>query len=100
MALTATASVGETIAPSAKAMASGRPGTSHHATRPTVRVVKMTSPIARVRMARRARTNSRRGMSQPSEKSSGGRKHRKKNPGSSLSRGNAGSSAAPTPPSR
>jgi len=58
MALTATASVGETIAPSAKAIASGRPGTSHHATKPTAMVVKITSPMARVRMARRARTNS------------------------------------------
>ena len=41
-----------------------------------------------VRIARRARMNSRSGISHPSEKSSGGRKHRKKKPGSSSIRGN------------
>jgi hypothetical protein len=100
MALTATASVGETIAPRAKAMASGRPGTSHQATRPTVTVVKITSPMARMRMERRLWTNSRRGISQPSAKSSGGRKQRKKYSGSSFRRGNPGTSATPIPPSR
>ena len=43
-ALTATASVGETMAPRANAIASGRPGTSQCATRPTASVVKVTRP--------------------------------------------------------
>ena len=47
-------SVGETIAPRASAMPSGRPGTSHQATKPTVNVVKITRPVASVRIARRS----------------------------------------------
>ena len=61
-------SVGEPMAPSANAMASGRSGASQGATRPTVRVVKITRPMAGVKTERRARTNSRRGMNQPSRR--------------------------------
>src|ERR1017187_1747522 len=99
-ALTDTASVGETMAPRASAIASGRPGTSQCATSPTVSVVNATSPIARRRMGRLARISSRRGMSQPSENRSGGRKQRKKNPGSRSNLGKPGRNAAPAPPNR
>ena len=44
MLVAATASVGATTAPSAKAAASDTAGTTHHATSPTIVMVKPTSP--------------------------------------------------------
>ena len=88
------------MAPRAKAIASGRPGTSQCATRPTATVVKVTRPTARRRIGRFALASSRSGISQPSENRSGGRKQRKKKPGSSSKRGNPGRKATPMPPDK
>ncbi|MBV6476711.1 MAG: hypothetical protein MOGDAGHF_02310 [Rhodocyclaceae bacterium] len=46
MAVAATASGGETMAPKAKAAAHGMPGTSHFSVAPTASVVASTRPMA------------------------------------------------------
>jgi len=99
-ALTATASVGETIAPSANAIASGQPGDEPVSDEPDHDGGERDEPDREEEDGPLGLTNSRSGMSQPSAKSSGGRKQRKKNPGSSSIRGNAGNSAAPMPPKK
>ncbi len=72
MAETATASVGETTAASAKATVSGMPGTSQWISQPSPTTVNSTRPSARRRMGRYSEKNSRLGMRQPSANSSGG----------------------------
>lgn len=57
-ALAATASGGETIAPSVKQAAQGSEGTAQCTARPTARVVNTTAPIASIMMPPRLRLNS------------------------------------------
>src|SRR5262249_23918956 len=67
IALTETASGGETTAPSANAAANGSSGTSQCSTYPTTTTVSSTSPNARSSTGRIALIRSRLGMSHPSE---------------------------------
>src|SRR5213593_1781760 len=98
-ALTATASVGETTAPSANAAASGSSGTSQCSKYPTASTVKSTRPKASSNTGRRTPTRSRFGMTQASAKSNGGMNSRKKTSGGTESEPNAGryESATPAP---
>lgn len=59
IAVAAKGSVGETIAPSAKAAAHGRPSTTACMTTATVTVVASTSPMASVEIVRRSARRSR-----------------------------------------
>src|SRR5687768_1872564 len=87
MAVAATASGGETMAPRTKAAARGRPGTRAVATRATAAVVKRTRPTARRVMGRRLarkcrqvvmkRAEERRGGREDGEGESGGRRERR-----------------------
>ena len=58
-ALAATASGGETMAPSAKHAAHGSPGTAQCATQPTTSVVNATAPTANCTITRRLSRKSR-----------------------------------------
>lgn len=58
-ALAATASGGDTMAPSAKHAAQGKPGTTRCATTPTTSVVNATAPTASCTMIRRLARKSR-----------------------------------------
>ena len=80
---TAIGSVGESTAARAKATASGMAGISQWMKRPMPSTVKTTRPSARVRMVQPSRKKPRLGLRQPSRKSRGGRKTRKKISGSS-----------------
>jgi hypothetical protein len=97
-ALTATASVGEITAPSANAAASGRSGTSQCIKYPTTSTVRKTSPKASSSTGRITLSRSRLGISQPSAKSSGGMKRRKKMSGSIESERKPGRYDRHTPP--
>ena len=66
IAVAATGSVGETIAPSAKASAQLKPSTSWAMT-PTIAVVASTSPIAVIEIARRSVLKARRSLKKAEE---------------------------------
>ncbi|MND55434.1 hypothetical protein D3C80_465200 [compost metagenome] len=83
IAETATGSVGETMAASAKATASGMAGIIQWIRSPTPTTVNTTSPSASSRMTPLSRNSPSFGMRQPSRNRSGGRNSRKKISGSS-----------------
>ncbi len=78
IAATATGSVGEMTAASAKATASGMCGIMKWRNRPTPSTVNTTSPKASCKMVPRSRISPSLGMRQPSRNRSGGRNRRKK----------------------
>ena len=83
MALTATGSVGEMMAASAKATACGMAGIIQWIRKPAPITVNTTRPSASSRMMPLSRSRPFFGMRQPSRNSSGGRNSRKKMSGSS-----------------
>lgn len=94
----ATASGGETIAPSAKQAAQGKPGASSFAAQATATVVNTTQPTACSRIGRRLARNSCQSVKKALDMSSGGRNSVSTRSGSSLSAGTPGSSASTMPP--
>ncbi len=80
---TATGSVGETTAASAKATGNGIAGIIQLIRKPRPTTVKITSPTASSRMVSLSRNKPSLGMRQPSRNSSGGRNSRKNTSGSS-----------------
>src|SRR4051812_14571237 len=83
MAVAATASGGETIAPSATATDHGMSGKSLRATIATIAVVTMTSPIASVPILSRFRLNSRTDVNIAADQRIGGKNTKKTRFGSS-----------------
>jgi hypothetical protein len=98
LAITATASGGDTIAPNTKQAANGSPGSNACVVRATTPIVASTSATARRVMARRLRFKSRSDVLTEAQNSSGGMKTRKMVSGSSPRRGSPGVSAMPKPP--
>ncbi len=98
MALAATGSVGETIAPSTTADAHGRPATWCMTTATTA-VVAMTRPIASRPIGRRFARRSRSDVKKADEYSSGGSSASSTMSGGSASVGTPGIRARPSPPS-
>ena len=99
MAVAATGSVGETIAPSANAIAQGSPITSCPTTA-TAPIVRSTRPIAVIEIARRSALSARRSEKKAAAYSSGGRKTTRTRSGSSSISGMPGTSPSASPPAR
>ena len=95
----ASASVGATIAPSAKAPPQPRSGTIACATTATHTIVKTTRPIERRAIGTRFARRSRLGVATAALKSNGGRKTSSTSSGSSAIVGRPGTNARPRPPS-
>src|SRR3954454_15675655 len=97
-AVAATASGGATIAPRANPAASGRPGTSAHATKPTAAVVASTSPTDSRVIDRSSLRKPRTELCQAAAYSSGGTKKNSTSSGLSSYSGNPGTfdTASPT----
>ena len=94
----ATASGGETIAPSTNAAGQPIAGMAAWATQATTVVVATTSPTARRTMGRRLAAKSRQEVSQAAANSSGGRNSSSTSPGSIRARGSPGAKARASPP--
>jgi hypothetical protein len=97
MAVAATGSVGETIAPKTNAAAQGRP-TSRCATEATVRVVSSTRPMDRDAIGLRFALRSRGEEKKAAEYRSGGRKIKRTRSGGSLISGTTGIRPNASPP--
>ena len=97
IAVAATGSVGETIAPSAKAIGHERPITSCPSTA-TTPVVASTSPIASSEIGRRFARSVRRSAKKAAEYRSGGRKTSRTRSGSSSISGIPGNTPSGSPP--
>ncbi len=97
-ALAATASGGETIAPSVKQAAHGSAGTAQCTATPTASVVNTTAPIASSMMPPRLRLNSSQTEKYAPSTSSGGRNTISTRSGSRLTGGRPGTNAMPAPP--
>ena len=97
IAVAATGSVGETIAPSTNASAQPKPSASW-ATAPTASVVASTSPTASRETARMLRRSSRSGVKKAAAYSSGGRMISRTSSGSSTTSGIPGVTASASPP--
>ena len=99
IAVAATASGGETIAPSATATAHGMPGKRWRATMATTTVVTITSPIASVPILSMFRLNSRSDVNIAADHKMGGRKTKKTRFGSSAGTVTPGIIPTPKPAS-
>src|ERR1700737_4714115 len=97
VAIAATASGGDTIAPSTNAAGHPSPGTSRSATNATATVLSTTSPIALPRIGRRLARNNVQSVDQPPLKSSGGKIERKIQSGAIVTRGKPGTNASAVP---
>ena len=97
MLATATASVGDRMAPRAKAMARGKPGTNAVATAPTTTEETTTSPTARAKIGRRNRRKSTYDPESASPKTRGARMSRNTSPASSGADGPKGRRPMTTP---
>ncbi len=97
-AVAARASVGATIAPSAKAAAQPISGTRAWATAATATIVTSTSPTESLTMGHRFARRSRIGVSNAAPNSSGGRNTSRTSSGSRAMCGSPGSSPSTTPP--
>jgi hypothetical protein len=97
-AVAAAGSVGETIAPSAKAIAQGRSSTSWPMTA-TTPVVAITRPIALKPMTRASWRSARRSAKKADAYNNGGRKTSRTRSGSSWTWGMPGTSPRASPPS-
>ena len=98
MAVAASGSVGDTMAPSANAAAHGSPSMTAWATRATEQVVSSTSPIEVSVIARRLERSSRIELVYAALNSSGGRKTRSTRSGSSSTSGTPGAKPTRLPP--
>ena len=96
-AVAATASGGETIAPSANATAHGACGTSHLNATPTASVVVATKPMANSRIGRRNRRKSRHDVARAAGYSTAGSTMASTNCGSSPSPGQPYTNPTPIP---
>ena len=99
IAVAATASGGATTAPRAKPAASGMSGISHHATSPTIRVVKITRPTDSEAMVPFFARKSMNEVLYAALKSSGGRMPTSTSSGSSATSGRKGTKDAAIPTS-
>src|SRR5262245_54133378 len=98
-AATATASGGDTIAPSTKADGQGSAGTSACATAATAAIVTRTRPTESSEIERRCHRKSRQDVLKADQYSRGGMKTRKMTSGESVARGSSGMNASSVPPS-
>ena len=98
-AVAATASGGETMAPSAKQTAQGAPGTSHLSASPTASVVVATRPIASSRIGRSFARKSRHDVSIAAGYSTAGRTIASTRSGSTSSAGQSNAKPRPMPAS-
>ena len=98
IAVAATASGGETIAPRVKATGQSRPGTSACATTATTATVARTRPMASEAIGRAWARKSRIEVKNAAMYSSGGRNSRKTSSGASSTSGNPGTRAVMSPP--
>ncbi len=99
MALAATASGGDTIAPSATAAGQLNPGMTKRATAATTAVVASTSPTASRVIGRRLARKSRSDVKYAADQRTGGKKIRKTRSGSRRTIGTFGSRPMTSPPS-
>ncbi|CAJ4251949.1 Uncharacterised protein [Burkholderia pseudomallei] len=97
-AFAATASGGDTIAPSAKHAAHGSPGATRCTATPTASVVNATAPIASIMMPPTLRLNSSHTEKYAPSINSGGRNTISTRSGSRLTGGSPGRNAMPAPP--
>ena len=98
-AVAATASGGETIAPSTNATGQLMPGMTACAIQATAVVVTTTRPIASNAIGRRLAAKSRHDVNQAAANSSGGRNSSSTSSGSIFTAGSPGTNASPSPPS-